>query len=54
VTLAFDLDDTTTRARLRDCASSTDDFFVAADDTDLSAAFEAIKLAIVNEIYLKK
>jgi Flp pilus assembly protein TadG len=54
ITLAFDLNDTTTRARLRDCASSSDKFFIAADDTDLSAAFAAIKLAIVTDIYLKK
>lgn len=54
VTLAFDLDDTSTRARLRNCASGTDNFFIADDDTDLSAAFEAIKTAIASEIYLKK
>jgi Flp pilus assembly protein TadG len=54
VTLAFDLNDSSTRARLRDCASGSDNFFIADDDTDLSEAFEAIKVAIASEIYLKK
>lgn len=54
VTLAFDLNDSTTRARLKNCASDADSFFVADDDTDLSAAFEDIKVAIASEIYLRK
>lgn len=54
ITLAFDLDDTTTRTRLRSCASDADSFFVADDDTDLSKAFEEIKTAVASEIYLKK
>ncbi len=54
VTLAFDLYDTSTRARLKNCASDADSFFVADDDTDLSAAFEEIKVSIANEIYLRK
>ncbi len=54
VTLAFDLYDTSTRSRLKNCASGAANFFVANDDSDLSAAFESIKLAIATEIYLKK
>lgn len=54
VTLAFDLNDSSTRARLKNCASDADSFFVADDDTDLSAAFEDIKVAIASEIYLRK
>ena len=55
ITLAFDLADTTTRQRLKDCATNPlTDFFVATDDTDLMAAFESIKLAISSEIFLSK
>ncbi|MFT3673307.1 vWA domain-containing protein [Aestuariivirga sp.] len=54
ITLAFDLDDTTTRARLKNCASDADSFFIANSDTDLSKAFEEIKTAVASEIYLKK
>lgn len=54
ITLAFDLNDTSTRARLKACASDADSFFIANDDTDLSKAFEEIKTAVASEIYLKK
>ena len=55
ITLAFDLDDTTTRQRLKNCSTNpATDFFVATDDTDLMAAFESIKLAISSEIFLSK
>ncbi|MBL8790238.1 MAG: VWA domain-containing protein [Rhizobiales bacterium] len=54
ITLAFDLDDTSTRARLKACASDADSFFIADDDADLSKAFEEIKTAVASEIYLKK
>ncbi|MFO1033624.1 MAG: VWA domain-containing protein [Hyphomicrobiales bacterium] len=54
VTLAFDLDDTATRTRLKNCASGASNFFVIADDTDLSEAFETIKMQIASNLYLKK
>ena len=54
ITLAFDLYDTSTRTRLKNCASDSDSFFVADDATDLSLAFEDIKTAVASEIYLKK
>ncbi len=55
ITLAFDLADTTTRQRLKNCATNPlTDFFIATDDTDLMAAFESIKLAISSQIFLSK
>jgi len=55
ITLAFDLDDSSTRKRLQKCATNaTTDFFVANSDTDLTQAFENIKLAIANQVYLSK
>lgn len=54
ITVAFDLDDTDTRKRLRTCASGASNAFVADDATDLSLAFESIKTAIASDIYLKK
>lgn len=54
ITLAFDLYDTSTRTRLKNCASDADSFFIATDDADLSLAFEDIKTAVASEIYLKK
>ncbi len=55
ITLAFDLDDTTTRQRLKNCSTNpATDFFIATDDTDLMAAFESIKLAISSEVFLSK
>lgn len=55
ITMAFDLDDTTTRQRLQDCASDPVKYFFIADDTaDLAGAFEAVKAAVVAEVYLSK
>lgn len=55
ITMAFDLDDTTTRQRLQDCASDPVKYFFVADDTaDLAGAFEAVKAAVVAEVYLSK
>ncbi len=55
ITLAFDLDDTTTRKRLQDCATDPDkDFMVADSSADLATAFESVKAAITAEIYFSK
>lgn len=54
ITLAFDLYDSSTRTRLKNCATDEDSFFIADDDTDLTLAFEEIKTAVASEIYLKK
>ncbi len=55
ITMAFDLDDSDTRKRLQDCASDPVKYFFIADDTaDLAGAFEAVKAAVVAEVYLSK
>jgi hypothetical protein len=55
VTVAFDLHDTATRRRLRNCATDPDkNFFVAEDDEDIAQAFEEIKSQIAAKIYISK
>jgi Flp pilus assembly protein TadG len=55
ITMAFDLDDSSTRKRLQDCATDPKrDFFVANGAADLSKAFESVKEAITAEVYLSK
>lgn len=55
ITMAFDLDDSDTRQRLRACASDPDKYFFVADDTaDLMSAFDTVKAAVVAEVYLSK
>lgn len=55
VTMAFDIDDSSTRQRLKNC--STDpavDFFVLSDTADLAHAFDSVKQAITAQLYLSK
>lgn len=55
ITMAFDLDDSDTRQRLQDCASDPEKYFFIADDAaDLAGAFDAVKAAVVAEVYLSK
>jgi Flp pilus assembly protein TadG len=55
ITMAFDLDDSTTRKRLQACATDpTKDFFIANDDADLEKAFETVKSAITADLFLSK
>jgi Flp pilus assembly protein TadG len=55
MTIAYDLDDTDTRKRLKACASDPDkDFFVADDGTAVSQAFQQIKEQIVARVYISK
>jgi hypothetical protein len=55
VTVAFDLQDSATRERLRDCASDPERYaFIAEDDSQLAAAFEQIKSAVKTAIYISK
>jgi Flp pilus assembly protein TadG len=55
ITMAFDLDDAPTVARLRGCATdASKNFFVANDANSLAAAFETIKDAVTAEIVLSK
>ncbi len=55
ITMAFDLDDSTTRKRLKNCSTDpAKHFFIANDEADLAKAFEAVKQAITAEVYLSK
>ncbi len=55
MTMAFDLDDTDTRKRLQNCATDpVRDFFVVNDPAGLSSAFEAVKTAIADQVFLSK
>ncbi len=55
VTMAFDIDDTTTRQRLQKCATDPGkDFFVLSDTADLAKAFESVKNAISDQVFLSK
>jgi Flp pilus assembly protein TadG len=55
ITIAFDLDDAATEARLRNCATDPDKhFFKAEDGYDLTRAFEEIQSQIATAIYLAK
>jgi hypothetical protein len=55
VTVAFDLQDASTRDRLRNCATDPDkNFFVAEDGDDVATAFEEIKTQIAAKIYISK
>ena len=55
VTIAYDLDDSDTRKRLKACASDPGkDFFVADDGTAVSQAFQQIKEQIVARVYISK
>jgi Flp pilus assembly protein TadG len=55
ITLAYDLDDSSQRQRLRDCATDPDkNFFVVNSGADLANAFSAITSAISATVYLSK
>ena len=55
ITIAFALDDSGTRNRLRNCSSDPDkNFFEAEDSNDLTRAFEEIQNQIASAIYLSK
>jgi Flp pilus assembly protein TadG len=55
ISMAFDLEASETRQDLQDCATDpTRDFFVVNDSAGLSSAFEAVKTAIADEIFLSK
>ncbi len=52
LTVAFDLDDTDTKQRLENCATSKSHFFDADDNTELSQAFKAITGQLVENLHL--
>ena len=54
VTITFDLNDTTTKNRMRNCASSYEYYFDADDNGALAAAFEAIAKLLNGRLYVSK
>jgi len=54
ITVAFDLDDEDTVNRLRDCATSSEYFYEAEDNGQLSSAFDSITKQISKKIALTR
>lgn len=55
VSMAFDIDDSATRQRLKNCSTDpAKDFFVLSDTADLANAFESIKQSITAQVFLSK
>lgn len=54
ITVAFDLDDTATRNRLRDCASSTEYYFEAETNTNLALVFRDIAAMFRDPVRLAR
>lgn len=55
ITMALDLDDTTTRKRLQNCASDpVKNFFVLNGSADIASAFEAVKSEVSAQVFLSK
>jgi hypothetical protein len=52
-TIGFKLSDETVKQRLQDCASTTENYYDASDNLQLSAAFQAIATE-VSAIHLSK
>lgn len=55
MTIAYDLDDTSTRARLKACASDpAKDFFIANDTGGVASAFDEIRRVVTAQIFISK
>jgi Flp pilus assembly protein TadG len=55
LTVAFDLDDSSQRQRLKNCATDpAEGFFMANDTTQMAAAFQAITNAISAQVFVSK
>jgi Flp pilus assembly protein TadG len=55
ITIAYDLDDTATRNRLKSCATDPDsNFFIATDTAAVASAFDNIKTIITAEVFISK
>ena len=55
MTVAYDLDDSAQRNRLRDCSTDpTKNFFVATDTAAVASAFDSIKNAITAQVFISK
>jgi Flp pilus assembly protein TadG len=55
ITVAYDLDDADTRARLSDCSTdASKHFFVAEDGGDIAQVFDSIKNEILADVFISK
>ncbi len=55
ITMAFDLRDKDTRARLSDCSTDpAKHFFVAEDSAELASAFEEVKSQITAQVFISR
>ena len=55
MTIAYDLDDSTTRNRLRNCTTDpSKHFFVATDTAAVASAFDNIKNAITDQVFISR
>ena len=55
ITIAYDLDDTATRNRLKNCATDPNtNFFVATDTAAVASAFDNIKSIITAQVFVSK
>jgi Flp pilus assembly protein TadG len=55
ITIAYDLDDTATRNRLKNCSTDPDkNFFIATDTAAVASAFDNIKSVITAQIFVSK
>jgi von Willebrand factor type A domain len=55
MTVAYDLDDSSTRNRLRDCSTDpAKNFFVATNTAAVASAFDNIKNAITAQVFISK
>jgi Flp pilus assembly protein TadG len=55
ITIAYDLDDTATRNRLKNCATDPEkNFFIATDTAAVASAFDNIKSIITAQIFVSK
>ncbi len=55
ITMAFDLDDSSTRKRLKNCSSEDgNNFFVANSGAQLAKAFDSIRFQVAQNIFLNK
>jgi Flp pilus assembly protein TadG len=55
MTIAYDLDDNATRARLQSCATNAGkDFFIADDTSGVASAFDEIRRSVTAQIFISK
>lgn len=55
ITMAFDLQDKDTRARLENCSSDPDkNFFVAEDSAELASAFKEVTTQITAQVFISR